>query len=43
MTDNKTGDRRTIVLVPAGGVPATTAHRSAMNTPPPTRRRAVGK
>jgi sugar lactone lactonase YvrE len=43
MTDNKTGDRRTIVLVPAGGVPATTAQRSLTNTPLPARRRAVGK
>jgi sugar lactone lactonase YvrE len=43
MTDNKTGDRRTIQFVPVGGVPATTAQRSATGTPPPTRRRAVGK
>jgi hypothetical protein len=43
MTDNKTGDRRTIVFVPAGDIPATTPQRSATTTPPPTRRRAVGK
>jgi sugar lactone lactonase YvrE len=42
MTDNKTGDRRTIEFVPAGGVPATTPQRSATTPPPPTRRRAVG-
>jgi len=43
MTDNKTGDRRTIVFVPAGGVPATAQQRSATTSAPPTRRRAVGK
>jgi hypothetical protein len=43
MTDNKTGDRRTILFVPAGGVPATATQRPATNTAPPARRRAVGK
>jgi sugar lactone lactonase YvrE len=43
MTDNKTGDRRTIQFVPAGNVPATTSQRSAITTTPPTRRRAVGR
>jgi sugar lactone lactonase YvrE len=42
MTDNKTGDRRTIAFVPAGGVPATTPQRSP-TTSAPWRRRAVGK
>jgi sugar lactone lactonase YvrE len=41
MTDNKTGDRRTIVLLPVGGVPATAIQRG-MQTGQTTRRRAVG-
>ena len=43
MTDNKTGDRRTIQFVPAGGVPTTAIQRSNSTTQPPVRRRAVGK
>ena|GEM_PF-282085 len=43
MTDNKTGDRRTIQFIPAGGVPVTSIQRGTTTTTPPTRRRAVGK
>ncbi|HEY2251205.1 MAG TPA: hypothetical protein VGH74_09100, partial [Planctomycetaceae bacterium] len=43
LTDNRTGDRRTIQLIPVGGVPATSIRRSAMTTTPPPHRRAVGK
>jgi len=44
MIDNKTGDRRTIQFMPAGGVPATSIQRgAAAAAAPPTRRRAVGK
>lgn len=43
LTDNKIGDRRTIQLLPAGGVPATAIQRSFTTTAPPSRRRAVGR
>jgi len=41
VTDNRTGDRRTIELVPAGGIPATAQQRAAVAGE--VRRRAVGR
>ncbi len=43
MTDNKTGDRRTIAFVPAGNVPATSLQRASTSAAPPARRRAIGR